>query len=147
MSLSEKSCMHLAGLWGSYDFRIIRDKHFPTAPNLAENFLELHSSLWSKSENPIHQELLKNIDEVKRLVYNWASTKIETIIQQSLTETVQMHIMFKQLHYGDYKTINFGSIGTNWKKKSEIAKELQQYRPWSMDHAANQPRGFLRRLN
>ena len=74
-------------------------------------------------------------DEVRRLLYSWASTKIERIIQESSTETVRTHIMFKQLHYSDYETVNFGSIGTNWKNKPEIAKELRQYRPWSIDHA------------
>lgn len=135
MQLSQESYRRLSGLWGGYDFRIIRDWHFPTASDLVEKFLDYYTKLRAKSKKPSDQELSKKIKEVKKILYNWAHAKIAKIIQESSLETVQAHIMFKRLHYGDYDTINFGSIGVNWKKKSEIAKELRRYRPWSMDHA------------
>jgi hypothetical protein len=43
--------------------------------------------------------------------------------------------MFKSLKYGRRHSINFGSVGTNWHKKAEIAKQLSRYRPWSIQHA------------
>jgi hypothetical protein len=54
---------------------------------------------------------------------------------EKAVETLRTHIMFKQLHYGRGHTISFGSVGTNWRRKAEIARELTLYRPWSIDHA------------
>jgi hypothetical protein len=135
MSLSKEAWASLAGMWGSYDFRLIRDKHFLTASDMVEKFLEYYVPLWSASTFRNDPELAANLQEVRTILVDWTDKKLQTILEEAADETVQAHIMFKRLNYGDRQTIDFGSKGANWKKKAEIAKELHQYRPWSIEHA------------
>lgn len=131
MALSEKAKSQLAGLWGSYDFWLIRDRHFATASDMVERFLEKYEAWWSRSDS----EYVHHPKEVRRLLTEWAERKLANIATTNSMETIRTNIMFKQLHYGD-GSINFGSVGTNWKKKTEIAKEIALYKPWSLAHAA-----------
>jgi hypothetical protein len=64
----------------------------------------------------------------------WAEKKLTVVADSEALQTLQSNIMFKQLIYDD-GTINFGSVGTNWNKKVEIAAELTHYKPWSVAHA------------
>jgi hypothetical protein len=61
---------------------------------------------------------------------NATSSFIESI------EVIRAQIMFKQLHYGRGKIMDFGCTGSGWKRKDEIANELGLYRPWSIVHVA-----------
>jgi hypothetical protein len=49
MPLTRKAHSSLAGMWGSYDFELIRDKHFVTASDLVERFLDKYIPLWASS--------------------------------------------------------------------------------------------------
>jgi len=49
MALSDSAIKSLAGLWGSYDFYLIRDRHFKTASDMVERFLERYQPRWKKS--------------------------------------------------------------------------------------------------
>jgi hypothetical protein len=133
--LSEKAHKRLAGLWGAYDFTIIRDKHFATASDMVERFLEKYERIWNGSSNTDDVELNKNRGEVRRIVTEWAERKVANCILAGSVETIRSHIMFKQLHYGRGHCINFGSTGLNWNSKTDIAQELSRYRPWSIAHA------------
>lgn len=135
MNLSQSAVKSLAGMWGSYDFTLITDKHFLTASELVERFIEKYTYTWETSSRSVDKELLENLTSVKEIITEWANKKIHKIIDEASVETIQTQIMFKQLHYGRGKTINFGSVGTHWKKKSEIAQELINYLPWSLEHA------------
>ena len=135
VSLSRRAHSRLAGLWGSYDFNLIRDKHFVNEADFAERFLEKYTAYWSQSHNDVDLELARKPKAVRRLIADWARSKLQKILAQESSETLQTHIMFKQLHYGSSSVIGFGSDGTNWRKKKEIAEELLLYRPWSIDHA------------
>lgn len=163
MTLPAEAKNRLSGLWGAYDFTIVKDKHFPTAEDLASNFLERYVSLWTKAKQLIEagapvekldalyrkvsmalndpdvfiidQELLAHEPEVARLINEWARRKLERIMQDSAVETIRTHIMCKGINYGRDFCMYFGTNGTSWKKKSEIAQLLRQYRPWSVDHA------------
>jgi very-short-patch-repair endonuclease len=163
MTLRAEARNRLSGLWGAYDFNIVRDKFFLTSPDLAENFLEKYLPLWSKAKrliesgtpiekleeiylkvntslnNPdafrIDQELLAHESEVKRLIYEWAGKKLERIVQESSVETLLTNMMCKGIHYGQDFRIYFGTNGTSWKKKSDIAQLLRQYKAWSVAHA------------
>jgi hypothetical protein len=72
---------------------------------------------------------------VRELLTEWAKKKLAGVAGSEALPTLQANIMFKQLLY-DNEAINFGSIGTNWKKKVDIAAELAQYKPWSVAHAS-----------
>lgn len=72
---------------------------------------------------------------MRELLTEWAAKKLAVVAENEALPTLQSNIMFKQLLY-DGETINFGSVGTNWKKKVDIAAELRQYKPWSVAHAA-----------
>ncbi len=136
MALSEEAEKRLAGLWGSYDFWLIRDRHFFTASDMVERFLEKYQKSWLRSSHQVDAELASHPKSVRKLITEWAERKLATIIESDSADTIRTHIMFKQLLYGKYQSLNFGSVGTNWKKKAEIAKELTLYRPWSVAHAA-----------
>lgn len=137
MPLSKRAHSRLAGLWGSYDFNLIRDKHFINEEDLVERFLEKYTAHWSQSHKGVDLELVRKPKAVRRLIADWARSKLQQILVQKSAATLQTHIMFKQLHYGSSSVIGFGSDGTNWRKKKEIAEELLLYRPWSIDHAIN----------
>jgi hypothetical protein len=135
MALNEAAIKSLAGLWGSYDFYLIRDRHFKTASDLVERFLEIYQPRWKKSSRATYADFAQNQKQVRELLTEWAEKKIAVVTENESLPTLQSNIMFKQLLYGQ-ESINFGSIGTNWKKKVEIASELAQYKPWSVAHAA-----------
>jgi hypothetical protein len=135
MALSEEAKQSLAGLWGSYDFYLIRDRHFKTASDMVERFLETYQHSWSRAPRPIGAEFAKNPRQVHDLITEWAEKKLTVVTENDSIRTIQANVMFKQLLYGQ-ESINFGSTGTNWKKKTEIAKELRSYKPWSIAHAA-----------
>ncbi len=159
MPLPQTSKNRLAGLWGAYDHNIVKDKHFFTASDLAENFLEKYLTLWKKAKELIEnghgiegveelyqsfgyeelfridQELLVNQLEVRRVIYEWANRKVERITQEASIDTLRASIMFKGLYYSKEESLFFGTNGTGWKKKAEIAKLLQNYTPWSIDHS------------
>lgn len=135
MALSEAAKGALAGLWGSYDFYLIRDRHFKTASDMVERFLEIYKRRWDKSSHPIDTELANNPEQIWNLLVEWAEKKVNVVTENDSIQTIEANLMFKQLVY-DHESINFGSNGTNWKKKTEIAKELKSYKPWSVAHAA-----------
>jgi hypothetical protein len=135
MALSEEAKTSLAGLWGSYDFYLIRDRHFKTASDMVERFLETYQNSWNRSSRPIGAEFAQNPKQVRKLLTEWAEKKLAVVTENDSIQTIQANVMFKQLLYGQ-ESINFGSNGTNWKKKTEIAKELESYKPWSVAHAA-----------
>jgi hypothetical protein len=56
MALSDSATTSLAGLWGSYDFYLIRDRHFKTASDIVERFLDRYQLRWKKSSRDIDQE-------------------------------------------------------------------------------------------
>jgi len=134
MQLSEEARSSLAGLWGSYDFYLIRDRHFKTASDMVERFLEIYQHRWHQASRPIDEEFEKNPKQVRSLLTEWAEKKLTVVTQDDSIQTLQSNIMFKQLLYGQ-ESINFGSNGMNWKKKVEIANELSEYKPWSVAHA------------
>jgi hypothetical protein len=136
MALSEAAQNKLKGLWGSYDFWLIRDHHFGSASDMADRFLEKYEAHWSKSQRSTDRELATRPKQVRNLVTEWAERKLERMAEEQSIATLQTNIMFKQLHFGRSDTINFGSIRANWKKKTEIAEELERYKPWSVAHAA-----------
>ena len=135
MELSDEAKSSLAGLWGSYDFYLIRDRHFKTASDMVERFLEIYQHRWHQASRPIDKEFEKNPKQVRDLLTEWAEKKLTVVTENDSIQALQTNIMFKQLLYG-HESINFGSIGTNWKKKVEIASELSEYKPWSVAHAA-----------
>jgi hypothetical protein len=135
MALSEAAKTSLAGIWGGYDFYLIRDDHFQTASEMVERFLELNLLRWRRVARSGHIEFLNNLSEVRAILMGWAERKLNTTTVDDSIRTIQANIMFKQLLYGQ-ETINFGSVGTNWNKKTDIAEELKTYKPWSVAHAA-----------
>jgi len=135
VALSDEANDSLAGLWGSYDFYLIRDPHVKTASDTVERFLERYQPRWKKSRRDIDKELAAHPKAVQQLLTQWAEKKLAVVADSQALQTLQSNIMFKQLFYDD-GIINFGSVGTNWKKKVEIAAELAQYKPWSVAHAA-----------
>ena len=135
MALSDAAKTSLAGLWGGYEFYLIRDQHFNNAAEIVDRFIEHYQSMWQRLRRPADVEFLNNPEEVRSLLMPWAEEKLSRTEADDSLSALEANILFKQLLY-DQETINFGSIGTNWKKKTEIAKELEQYRPWSMAHAA-----------
>lgn len=68
MALSTQARQSLAGLWGGYDFYLIRDHHFKTASDMIERFLEKYQPLWSKSPRPTDAEFARNPKEVRGLL-------------------------------------------------------------------------------
>jgi len=136
MALSEEARGRLVGLWGSYDFFLIRDRHFVNASDMVERFLEKYQASWPKSRHPADDELANHPTSVRRLITEWADQKLSKVAESDSAETIRTHIMCKQLHYGPSQSINFGSIGTNWRTKAEISRELALYLPWSVAHAA-----------
>jgi hypothetical protein len=135
MALGEEAKRSLAGLWGSYDFYLIRDRHFKAASDMVERFLERYQHSWNRSSYAIYAEFAKNAKQVRSLLTEWAEKKLTAVTENDSIETIRANVMFKQLLYAQ-ESINFGSNGTNWKKKTEIAKELKSYKPWSVAHAA-----------
>ncbi len=135
MALSEAAKTTLAGIWGGYDFYLIRDDHFQTASDIVERFLELNLPRWRRAARPCDVEFLNNLPEVRTILMGWAEKKLNTTTADDSIRTIQASIMFKQLLYGQ-ETINFGSVSTNWNKKIEIAEELKRYKPWSVAHAS-----------
>lgn len=135
MALSDAAKTALAGMWGGYEFYLIRDRHFNCAAEIVDRFLEHYHPIWSRLRRPADLEFLENPEEVRNLLMPWAEDKLSRTEADDSLSTIEANILFKQLLYGQ-EGINFGSSGTNWKKKTEIAKELQQYKPWSVAHAA-----------
>jgi hypothetical protein len=135
MALSDSATNSLAGLWGSYDFYLIRDQHFKTASDMVERFLDRYQPRWKKSSREIDKEFVNHPKAVRELLTEWAEKKLAGVTESEALPTLQSNIMFKQLLYGG-ETINFASIGTNWTKKVDIAAELTQYKPWSVEHAS-----------
>jgi hypothetical protein len=135
MALSDSAIKSLAGLWGSYDFYLIRDRHFKTASDMVERFLERYQPRWKKSPRDLDKDFVNSSKAVREQLTEWAEKKLAVVAENEALPTLQANIMFKQLLY-DGQTINFGSVDTNWKKKVDIAAELRQYKPWSVAHAA-----------
>jgi hypothetical protein len=135
MALSDSATNSLAGLWGSYDFYLIRDGHFKNASDMVERFLDRYQPRWKDSPRAADKEFVNNPKKVRELLTEWAGKKLAEAADSQALATIQSNIMFKQLHYAN-QAINFGSINANWKKKVEIAAELAQYKPWSVAHAA-----------
>lgn len=135
MTLSDSAFNSLAGLWGSYDFYLIRDRHFKAASDMVERFLDRYQPMWNRSPRPTDKEFTNHAKTVRALLTEWAEKKLAVVAETEALPTLQSNIMFKQLLYNG-KTINFGSVGTNWKKKVEIAAELREHKPWSVAHAA-----------
>jgi hypothetical protein len=160
--ISEEARRRLAGMWGAYDFRIIRDKHFATASDLAENFLEYYTTQWRKAIEPdandphyqgmyrlmpsmlpslkeeyrLDQELLVNEQEVRGLINEWAERRFAKRNPESLTVTTA-HIMFRCLHYGHGdQAICFN--GGDWSSKAALAEKLKMYKPWSIAHVIDE---------
>ncbi len=161
MSLSDKAWKRLAGLWGAYDNRLIKEKHFLTDADLAEKFLEHYTDIWRRAnalhgEDPddvrleelyppspdgghrtragLDQELLRHANEVRETVYDWARRKIVRITEESSVETLRAHLSIKKLYYGKGQSLSFG-MTNSLRSKLEIAKTLRRHRPWSIDHA------------
>ena len=105
MPLTESARKRLAGMWGSYDFSLIRDKHFVTASDLVERFLEHYERLWPGSHEPLDHELACKPQAIRVLLAEWAQRKLDRVIQAESVETIRAHIMFKELHYGRQHTI------------------------------------------
>lgn len=137
MAISELARKRLAGQWGSYDFRLIRDRHHLNIPSMVENFLDHYRLQWSCSTHVLDQEIASNLPSVREYLASWAPGKLQQIMESEAETTLHESIMFKQLHYGNRQMISFGSIGTSWQSKSVIADELKRYRPWSVRHAAS----------
>src|SRR5258708_4309041 len=116
MALSDSAINSLAGLWGSYDFYLIRDRHFKTASDLVERFLDRYQPRWKKSPRDLDKEFANHSKAVRELLTEWAEKKLAVVAENEALLTLQSNIMFKQLLY-DGQTINFGSVDTNWKKK------------------------------
>jgi len=135
MALSDSAIKSLAGLWGSYDFYLIRDQHFKTASDMVERFLVRYQPRWKKSPRDLDKEFVNSSKAVREQLTEWAEKKLAVVAENEALPTLQANIMFKQLLY-DGRAINFGSVDTNWKKKIDIAAELRQYKPWSVAHAA-----------
>lgn len=161
MSLSDKAAKRLAGLWGAYDNRLIKEKHFLTDADLAEKFLEHYTGVWRRAkalldEDPndvrleefyppspdgghrararLDQELLGCVNEIRGTVYEWARRKIDRMTEEASTETLGARLMFKKLYYGKGQSLSFG-MAKGLKSKLEIARTLRRHRPWSIDHA------------
>lgn len=135
MALSDAAKTSLKGMWGGYEFYLIRDQHFNNAAEIVDRFIEHYQPMWQRLRRPPDIEFLENLEEVRSLLMPWAAGKLSRTEADDSLSTIEANILFKQLQYGQ-EEINFGSSGTNWKKKIEIAKELQQYKPWSLAHAA-----------
>jgi hypothetical protein len=101
---------------------------------MVDRFLERYEARWSKSPRPSETEFANNPKHVRKLLTEWSERKLAEVTQGRSLTTLQANVMFKQLLY-DNEAISFGSKGTNWKKKTEIAKELETYKPWSVAHA------------
>jgi hypothetical protein len=134
VALSDAAKGSLSGLWGSYDFYLIRDGHFKEPSEIVDRFLDRYQPRWTKSSRTIDKEFVNHPKKVRELLTEWAEKKLELVAESEALPTLYTNIMFKQLLY-DHETINFGSIKTNWKKKVDIAAELEQYKPWSDAHA------------
>jgi hypothetical protein len=52
--LSDSATNSLTGLLGSYDFYLIRDRHFKTASDIVERFLDRYQLRWKKSSREIN---------------------------------------------------------------------------------------------
>lgn len=102
---------------------------------MVERFLDRYQLRWEKSSRDIDKEFANHPKAVRELLTEWAEKKLAGVTENEALPTLRSNIMFKQLLYGG-ETINFGSIGTNWKKKVDIADELAQYKPWSVAHAS-----------
>jgi len=135
MALSAEGIKSLSGLWGSYDFYLIRDQHFKASSDMVERFLSVYQHRWAASSRPIDAEFKANVTQVRTLLTEWAKKKLAVVTLNDSIQTLQSNIMFKELHYSR-DSIGFGSNGTNWKTKIEIAAELKSYKPWSVAHAA-----------
>jgi hypothetical protein len=68
MALSESAKTSLAGIWGGYDFYLIRDDHFQTASEMVERFLELNLPRWRRLVRPGDAEFLSNLSEVRAIL-------------------------------------------------------------------------------
>lgn len=140
MALSTKAIKSLSGLWGSYDFYLIRDRHFKTASDMVERFLDVYQCRWTNSSRPLDIEFKTNAKQVLTLLTEWAEKKLSVVISNDSIQTLQSNIMFKELHYSR-EAISFGASGLNWRTKIEIASELKKYKPWSVAHAAEMTGG------
>jgi hypothetical protein len=135
MPLTEHAQKRLAGLWGGYDFRLIRDSHVLNASEIADKFLERYEKIWRHSSKSVDKQFVENLKVIRATLARWAEQKLAVISEENSVATIRAQVMFKQIHYSQ-ESMNFGSTGTNWKKKVEIARELDLYRPWSVEHAA-----------
>ena len=96
---------------------------------MVERFLDRYQLRWKRSSRDIDREFANHPEAVRELLTGWAEKKLAGVTASEALPTLQSNIMFKQLLY-DGETINFGSIGTTWKKKVDIADELTHYKPW-----------------
>ena len=79
MPLSKRAHSRLAGLWGSYDSNLIRDKHFVNEADFVERFLEKYTVYWSQSHEGVDLELARKPKAVRRLIADWARSKLQQI--------------------------------------------------------------------
>lgn len=153
MTLSISARQRIAGLWGAYEHRIIKEKHYPTAADLAEKFMERQLDIWRAAErllgedpsggslsaiyrgteNSDHittarldQELLRHETEIRELVYEWASRKITRVNDTESVKTLRTHLMFKKLYYGHGESMYFGrDIGAPSKARLSEVQTVQ----------------------
>jgi hypothetical protein len=128
MALSEEALRSLAGLWGGYDFYLIRDRHFKTAPDMVERFLHHFEHRWNGSLRPIDVELGKHPKQIRKLITEWAEKKLELVTENDSVQTLQSNIMFKQLLYGQGPSIS-GRLGQTGGKKSTSLTNLRCTNP------------------
>lgn len=134
VSLSDHAMHRLQGQWGGYENEIKRVAHFPTTMSLVSRFLVRHAHGWQLGLDPADAEFLANQRDVRQLLTAWAERKLQELYASGTDAVLKESILFKQLHYGNRATLNFGSAGVNWKKRDAIADELRLYRPWSIAH-------------
>lgn len=92
MALSESAINSLAGPWGSYDFYLIRDRHFKTGSDMVERFLDRYQSRWKKSPRDTDKELASHPKAVKELLTEWAEKKLAVVAESEAMPTLQSNV-------------------------------------------------------
>jgi hypothetical protein len=106
MALSDAEKTLLAGMWGGYEFYLIRDQHFNNAAEIVNRFIEHYQPMWQRLRRPADVEFLKNPEEVRSLLMPWAEEKLRRTEADDSLSAIEANILFKQLLYGQEK-INF----------------------------------------
>jgi len=92
MALSDSATNSLAGLWGSYDFYLIRDGHFENASDMVERFLDRYQPRWKDSPRAADKEFVSNPKKVRELVTEWAEKKLAVAADTQALATIQSNI-------------------------------------------------------